>query len=415
MTMLDALVIGKGPAGLAAAAEFADRGLSVGVAGPPGTRWPALYGAWADEVEGVDCPDVVQNRWTEVTVDAGGGARGVGRAYVRLDNAALAGWLSGRCGRLGVRWIDGQVTEVAHGGASSTAAVEGAAPVEARVVVDASGHRSPFVRRDAQPEPAYQTAVGWRLETETHPWAADRAVLMDWSDGHLPAGERGGVPTFLYAFPLGGGRVFVEETALAARPAAPHDRLRGRLEQRLRALGIDAAARVGGEERVWIPMGGALPPAQRTIGFGAAAGMVHPTTGYSVVRSLKAAPALADAVAKGLGDGGSAERAAKAAWGAVWPADRRRRHALYRFGLEVLLGLDARETREFFGAFFALPARDWAGYLADALPARDLAGVMARFFAAAPPALRKKLAAGAMSPAGRELAAAMLPFTLGFG
>lgn len=409
MTMLDALVIGKGPAGLAAAAELSVRGLRTAVAGPPGIDWPAVYGAWEDDLAAAGCPGVVENRWTRVTVDAGQGARVLGRTYARIDNRALAALLVGRCDRGGTAWIDGEVRALRHLPASTAATLADGREVEARVVVDASGARTKLVERDRSPEPAYQTAVGWTLETDRHPWAPDEAVLMDWTDRHLPAAERGKFASFLYAFPLGNGRVFVEETVLAGRPAVGPDALRARLEHRLRHLGIDAAARVGGEERVWIPMGGALPKPQRTVGFGAAAAMVHPATGYSVARSLAAAPALAEAVQAGLSRSDASPRlAARMAWDAVWPAERRRKQALYRFGMEALLGFTPAETRTFFASFFDLPAEDWGGYLSDRLGARELAGVMARFFAAAPAGVRSVLTRGALSPAGRELAAALI-------
>lgn len=46
------------------------------------------------------------------------------------------------------------------------------------------------------------------------------------------------VPTFLYAMPLGGNRVFLEETCLVAKPALPFAVLKRRLERRLDAMGV---------------------------------------------------------------------------------------------------------------------------------------------------------------------------------
>lgn len=51
-------------------------------------------------------------------------------------------------------------------------------------------------------------------------------------------GTEGEVPSFLYAMPLGGNRVFLEETCLVGRPAMPFATLKRRLERRCRALGI---------------------------------------------------------------------------------------------------------------------------------------------------------------------------------
>ncbi|HEX2203807.1 MAG TPA: lycopene cyclase family protein, partial [Longimicrobium sp.] len=267
--MLDALVIGKGPAGLAAAAALAETGLSVAVAGPREAPWTAVYGAWMDDLEAAGCPAFVQNTWTRVTIDAGAGPRDLGRTYARIDNAGLAAALRERIEGRGGAWIDGTAASAAHRREGSAVTFEDGRTVEARVVVEATGHRPRLVVRTRTPEPAYQTAVGWTLATDAHPYTPDQAVLMDWSDGHLPREARREPATFLYAFPLGGGRLFVEETALAARPQADADFLRGRLERRLAHLGI-AGTRVGGEERVWIPMGGAIPKPQRVIGFGAA-------------------------------------------------------------------------------------------------------------------------------------------------
>lgn len=52
-------------------------------------------------------------------------------------------------------------------------------------------------------------------------------------------GTEAEVPSFLYAMPLGGNRVFLEETCLVARPAMPFATLKRRLERRCRALGIE--------------------------------------------------------------------------------------------------------------------------------------------------------------------------------
>jgi lycopene epsilon-cyclase len=51
-------------------------------------------------------------------------------------------------------------------------------------------------------------------------------------------GSSSEVPSFLYAMPLGGKRVFLEETCLVAKPALPFSVLKRRLERRMRAVGI---------------------------------------------------------------------------------------------------------------------------------------------------------------------------------
>ncbi|HEX2188284.1 MAG TPA: lycopene cyclase family protein [Longimicrobiaceae bacterium] len=307
--MLDVLVLGKGPAALAAAAALGARGLRAGVVGPPGPpRWTAQYGVWADEMDAVGLAEVAGSRWDRVSAGFGGGrTRVLPRAYVRVDRDALARVLEERCGRAGVRWLDGEAAAAEHGPAGSTVRLRGGGTVEGRVVVDASGHRPALVRRGARPAQGFQTAWGAVVPGTVPGVEPDCATLMDWDDAGLPPSP---VPTFLYALPFADGSVFVEETALVARPALPFDVLEARLRARLAARGV--AVPEGGERELCrIPMGGPLPsPRQRVVGFGGAAGMVHPATGYLLARVLADAPALAGALADGLGrPGGSPARA----------------------------------------------------------------------------------------------------------
>ena len=64
------------------------------------------------------------------------------------------------------------------------------------------------------------------------------------TQGEHPAGGEGvwgtqrEVPSFLYAMPVGGRRVFLEETCLVAKPALPFATLKRRLQRRLSAMGL---------------------------------------------------------------------------------------------------------------------------------------------------------------------------------
>ena len=72
--------------------------------------------------------------------------------------------------------------------------------------------------------------------------APGEALFMDWSAPHGGSRAPGdGWPTFLYAVPLGGGRVLLEETSLARRPGLPTAQLRDRLSARLARHGVDTA------------------------------------------------------------------------------------------------------------------------------------------------------------------------------
>ena len=349
MTMLDALVLGKGPAALAIGSALARRGVRTGIVGPPGpVAWTPRYAAWADELpEGLPAA-VVGRRWPRATIVAGA-RRVVQREYVLLDNDALAAALAGTCDSGGARWIDGTAVSAEHRPEGSTLHLDDGGRARARLVIDATGGTGTLLCRPPGPEVGWQTAVGWTVEADEVPLEPESALLMDWS----PAEGDAGPPTFLYAFALGGGRWFLEETALVRRPAVGEALLEARLRRRMETMRI-RDLRVVGEERVRIGMGGTLPQPQRVVGFGAAAGMVHPATGYSVARSLRAAPELAAALAEAL-DTGTPEEASRVGWEALWPREARRRHALHRYGMEALLEMDGEETRGVFDAFFRLP------------------------------------------------------------
>jgi lycopene beta-cyclase len=93
------------------------------------------------------------------------------------------------------------------------------------------------------------------------------------------------------------------------------------------------------------------------LGFGAAAPLIHPATGYSVAASLTLAPRVADALAAHLPDPASALRAAQ---DIVWPRSARIVHRIRRIGLESLLRMPPSDVPGFFEQFFALPdAHRW--------------------------------------------------------
>jgi lycopene cyclase-like protein len=164
------------------------------------------------------------------------------------------------------------------------------------------------------------------------------------------------------------------------------------------------------EEFCLFPMNPPLPDRhQRVLGFGGAASMVHPASGYMVGALLRRAPGLAAAIAKGLDSGAMTSSAATnafgttvsaAAWEALWPMELRRKHGLYRFGLEKLMRFSEAQLRQFFASFFELPGDQWYGFLANTLPLPQLLEAMLGLFATAPQGVRW----GLMQPRGRELA-----------
>ena len=366
----DVLVVGTGPAGLIAAAACHAQGLrTVCVGSDPDRLWPNLYGIWEDQVADSELRGAMTATWPSVEVRHRS-TDTVRRGYGRVDNAAWQAILAGRIAPVerfaAAGWVadDRGVTVFDAAGGSRRAAV----------VVDATGAAGPLLERRGGPS-LFQVAWGELVDADA---LGDEPRWMDF-------GDEAGVPTFLYALPMPDGRWFVEETSLVSRAPMSHAALRDRLHRRLAREGVTVRAthRV---ERCRIAMDVPVPDAQRIVGFGAAAGMIHPATGYLLPRLLEDAPRLAAAIASGLAR--DSRTAAARAWDAVWPRARRRQHQMYRLGAQVLAGLDADDTRAFFAGFFALPEPSRTAYLADQLSPAGIAAVMAATFARLPHRLR---------------------------
>jgi lycopene beta-cyclase len=390
-------VVGAGPAGAAAAAALAGAGLRVVLVDPdPERRWAATYAAWEDELPDPSDSVPVRVRWDRVTV-RGRRTRTVARPYIVLDNAALAAGLRSRLVAGGGEVRAANVRGVQHFVWGSRVLLDAgsleAGSLDVGLVVDASGASAALVAPSRPSSPAAQVAWGVRARFANPPEASRSCVLMDWSgDDEDPD------PTFLYALDFGDGSWLMEETSLARRPPLELDVLRRRLDARFRSRGAEVADVVASEV-VYIPLDRAVPRGdQPVVGFGAAACLVHPATGYSVAASLRAAPLLADAVRAATDRRAGPAATARAAWAAVWPEWRRRARALERYGLEALLRCRRGEMRDFFDAFFDQPPADVARYLAGEATTGQVARLMGGVFAASPWPVRRALAAGDLRP-----------------
>ncbi|RZQ65712.1 lycopene cyclase family protein [Amycolatopsis suaedae] len=365
--MTDVIVAGAGPAGVALAGACARLGLATTLVDPaPRRPWPATYGLWRDEVPDLPASavaaasrDVVATAVTTHRLDG---------EYLIADNAGLRRWLS----HPEIRFVTGRLAGAEAGPAGVTVTLADGRRLAAAAAFDATG-----ARRAAR----NQTAYGLPVADAAALTGGHDVVFMDWHPGPRPDGLA--TPTFLYAVPLGEGRVLVEETDLAGAPGLAPAVLAGRLRARLTAAGIAAA---GPPERVRIPLD--LPATTRgaAVPFGAAAGLVHPATGYSLATTLRLAPAVAAAVAA---DPGAARTAAARV---IWPPAARAVHALRRHGLAALTALPPRRVPEFFELFFTLPAPLRHAYTGgrDDLP--GTARAMAALFGASPWRLRAGLA-----------------------
>jgi lycopene beta-cyclase len=391
---VDLAIIGDGPAGMALAAHCSLLGMKVTLIGPC-RPWSATYGVWVDEIAG---DPILGPRRAEILATQsdrivvwGNSRHELGRRYGVLDNSAVTGVLHEALARAGGEHLCAAVTAVTtRPGSAVISTTEG--DFTAQQVCDASGvqrwrpgaaatHRLNAVT-------AWQTAYGVWVDTLPDDAAVgtDLPSLMDFRIPDRSQVDELSVPTFCYVIPTAQGWL-VEETVLAARTPVDPDRLRSRLVSRLGSQGeeiVREAERTGRSEKVRIPMGGPIGMAgEIPIPFGAAAGLVHPATGYSVTSSVRAAPRLARALAQG-GD----------PWAAVWPKSARVTRRLHQYGAEVLLSMSQAQIAEFFDAFFELPAAKWQAYLRVDSSPRELFTTMAHMFRGASGQTRMRLMTG---------------------
>lgn len=391
MTRTDVLVVGAGPAGLALAGACARLGLSTEVVDPaPDRTWTATYGMWSRELP-PDLPESV------VSARAAGRAialteHRLGWDYAILDVPRLQAHLTD--GLIGVRMHAARVVGSPEAG---VVALADGSHLRASVVVDAGGGARPLDRTTSRRTAAAQTAYGVIVdEAVASPFVADGdALFMDWRADH---GETGW-PTFLYVIPLGDGTVLMEETSLARRPGLPLVTLRRRLHERLARHGISAPEDAR-SERVSFRVDHPRHRGPATIGFGAAAPLIHPATGFSVASSLRLAPQVASALATHLPDDPAGALAA--AQKTIWPLDARVVHHVRRIGLESLLRMPPSDVPGFFEQFFALPeAHRWT-YLTARDDVGGIVAAMNCLFRTSSGRLRRHLVTSAVLPAVRS-------------
>ncbi|EMD28929.1 lycopene cyclase family protein [Amycolatopsis azurea] len=365
--MADVVIAGGGPAGRALARACARRGLATVLIDPaPGRRWRATYGLWADELPSL--PESAVACAPSSALAFGTAPHVLDRQYLVVDNAGLRTWLDG-----GHDVVAGTVSAVDHGGQGTSVRLEDGRVLAAGLYVDASGARPRGDRYE-------QTAFGAVLPAEDALRLVDEpdtAVFMDW---------RGTESGFLYVLPLGDGTVLVEETSLARKPGLPLELLAARLRARLKAAGLASRGR---EERVRIVLDVPVPRRGRTVPFGAAAGLVHPATGYSLATSVRLAEPVADSIALAWDRGPAA--AASAAHGALWPSSARTVHGLRRHGLRALCGMPPELVPVFFDHFFTLPVPLQRAFTSGREDVSGTTEAMSALFRLAPWKVRKHL------------------------
>lgn len=385
MSGMDVLVVGAGPAGMALAGACARLGLDTGLLDPsPERPWTATYGMWSRELP-VDLPASV------VAARAAGRVialteHHLGWEYAVLNVPALQEHLTGRL--TGVHLHAGRAV---GSPARGVVALANGSHLNASVVVDAGGRARPLDPTPSGRTPAEQTAYGVILDEEATARLIKpgEALFMDWRADH---GETGW-PTFLYAVPLGGGEVLAEETSLARRPGLPLSTLRRRLFARLAHHGIESP-KDARTEKVSFRVDHPRHSGADVLGFGAAAPLIHPATGFSVAASLRLAPDVAGALAAHLP--GDPDKALTAAQHTVWPLAAQIIHRFRRIGLEALLRMPAADVPGFFEQFFALPDADRWTYLTARDDVRGTAAAMNSLFRSSNGRLRRHLVTSAV-------------------
>jgi len=390
----DVVIVGDGPAGSALAQACFGLNLDVLLVGDDAS-WDATYGTWHDEL--IRTPLLAGHdvsAGASINVCAWGETRhDLGRDYVLVDNDVLRSVL-----RADVPTSVGRVERIDSPPDRHQITLASGDQIAARLVIDATGWPASFANRThGEQSPFWQTAFGVVLP-EPPAGGLGQPTLMDFREPPGVAAAQRGVrtaTTFAYSLPVADGWL-VEETVLAARPAIEPIALIPRLAAR---LGRDADAMLDSAirtEYVRIPMGGARPRRdQPVIAFGAAAGYVNPTSGYSVVHSMQMATPVAAAIRDALAARPTTHVGdSLAVWNAVWPVAHRRTRVLHDYGLDMLSKLDGAAVREFFDTFFELPTDTWSSYMrADSRPA-ELSSVMTTLFRAAPWSTRRRLIRG---------------------
>jgi lycopene beta-cyclase len=418
----DVLVLGSGPAARAIASLLSSptgQKLDVVLADKNLDReWPPNYGVWKDEwqaiidkyksagvqLEGGNCGESIDREWNMTECFFGGSfdiptdqRTRIDRPYYRVDKQALQKSLTPASSyrllranhiskAVGVNLYE-PAGSLVHDGSGTTIQLQTGTDeiltVRSKLVVDCTGHETKLVLRETRESyraPGFQIAYGVLVQVDESnspdlskigPYDKEAMTLFDYRTDHFDGKDGAAItkvessPTFMYAMPLAGNRIFFEETSLVARPAVSFQECKDRCFERLKHHGIQVT-KVEEEEFCYIPMGGALPAKdQRVLALGGAAAMVHPSTGYHVCRCLMGAADLAVAIEKELArEEPNLDRAAASGYHALWSPENMRQRNFAVFGGDFLMKQNVVGLRGFFDGFFKLPIELWGGFLA---------------------------------------------------
>ncbi len=218
----DVLVMGAGPAALCIASELIKQGLNVSALAShsPKNPWPNTYGIWAEELDLLGMSSLLGHRWKDtVSYFAQPNNKDLvdpirhNFDYGIFDKAAFQNSLLEKCS--GLIWSIETAEKILFVEKITEVICTSGNTYRARIVIDASGHRSPFISRPDFGPIAQQAAYGVFGKFNTPPVGKDQFVLMDYRPDHLTEQQLKEPPSFLYAMDFGNDLFFVEETSLA--------------------------------------------------------------------------------------------------------------------------------------------------------------------------------------------------------
>ena len=409
----DVLVLGGGPAGMAIASALGKEKLKVDVLSPngPNETWPNTYGIWGNEVDQLGLDSLLEYRWKNTVSFFGNGSSKAHDfenkptehllEYGLFDKKKLHTYWLNECNKSLIQWHQGLANKINFEKFKSTVITEDGKSYSARLVIDATGYDPIFLKLNTSEPLAVQTCYGIVGNFSKPPLEKDQFVLMDYRCDHLSEKQKKEPPTFLYAMDMGDGKYFLEETQLGLVNPLTMEDLKSRLEKRLAHRDIEITSKQHEELGLFLPMNMPLPDFKQPIlGYGGAASMVHPASGYLIGNVLRRAPLVAKAISDAMEDKNLPTMLiAKIGWESLWPKDLVRKKSLYQFGLEKLMRFDEKLLREFFESFFQLPKNQWYGFLTDTLSLKEIVNAMWVMFIKAPWSVKK----GLMIMRGKEL------------
>ncbi len=408
----DVLVLGAGPAGMAIASALGKENLKVDVLSPKGPEepWPNTYGIWGTEVDQLGLENLLEYRWKNTVSFFGNGSSEEHHHenkptkhlldYGLFDKKKLHSYWLNECNDSFINWHEGWANEIKFEKYKSTVTTKEGKVYSARLVIDATGYDPVFLKLRSSEPVAVQTCYGIVGSFSKPPLEKDQFVLMDYRSDHLTESQKKEPPTFLYAMDMGNGKYFLEETQLGLVKPFTMDELKERLEKRLAHRDIEITSKQHEELGLFLPMNMPIPDFRQPIlGYGGAASMVHPASGYLLGNVLRRAPLVAKAISKAMTDHKLPTMLiAKKGWESLWSKELIRKKSLYQFGLEKLMRFDEKLLREFFECFFKLPKSQWYGFLTDTLSLKEIVNAMWVMFLRAPWSVKK----GLMIMRGRE-------------